>query len=58
MRGNDTKQSAMFTSVSPASVVPVDHPLRQVKDMTDDVLRDLSPIRAHVLEGWTPIDPA
>lgn len=42
MRGNDTKQAAMFTSVSPASVVPADHPLRQVKAMTDEILRELS----------------
>jgi len=42
MRGNDTKQALMFTSVSPESVVPADHPLRQVKAITEAVLRDLS----------------
>jgi transposase len=42
MRGNDTKQAAMFTSVSPASVVPADHPLRAVKAMTDELLGELS----------------
>jgi len=42
MRGNETKQAQLFTSVSPESVVPADHPLRQVKAMTESILRDLS----------------
>jgi transposase len=42
MRGNDTKQALMFTTVSPESVVPAVHPLRHVKAMTEEILRDLS----------------
>lgn len=33
----------MLTTVSPESAVPKTHPLRQVKAMTDDLLRGLSP---------------
>ena len=43
MRGNDHKQAVMFVAVSPESVVPKDHPLRAVKIITDEILRELSP---------------
>jgi len=42
MRGNDPKQTSMLSLVSPASVVPKDHPLREVKVMTDEILGSLS----------------
>jgi transposase len=42
MRGRDQKQALMFTAVSPESVVPLDHPLRRVKALTDDALRGLT----------------
>jgi transposase len=42
MRGNNTKQASMLTTVSPESVVPSKHPIRQVKAMVDEILRDLS----------------
>src|SRR5437870_1184526 len=42
MRGTDEKQAAMFSYVLPEQRVPADHPLRPIRDMTDDVLRQLS----------------
>ena len=43
MRGNDPKQPSMLMLVSPSSMVPSDHPLRAMKAMTDEILRELSP---------------
>lgn len=43
MRGSDTKQSSMLALMSPESVVPSKHPLRQVKQLADGVLARLSP---------------
>src|SRR5215475_4987612 len=42
MRGTDEKQAGMFSYVSPEQRIPADHPLRPIRDMTDDVLRQLS----------------
>jgi transposase len=43
MRGDDRQQSAMFSYVAPEARVPKDHPLRAIRTMTDEVLRELSP---------------
>ena len=43
MRGNVDPQADMFCLLSPESRVPKDHPLRRVKLLVDEVLRDLSP---------------
>jgi len=37
-------QSELLCLISPESRVPKDHPLRRVKRLTDEVLRDLSPL--------------
>src|SRR2546428_13983870 len=42
MRGADGQQAWMFSYVSPEQRVPVDHPLRPIREMTDEVLRQLS----------------
>jgi transposase len=42
MRGSDVKQAAMFSYVSPEERVPADHPLRAVRQITDDMLAKLS----------------
>jgi transposase len=42
MRGNEQTQEAMFSYVSPAQRVPQDHPLRTIRRMVDDALRELS----------------
>src|SRR2546426_7064404 len=42
MRGADGRQAGMFSYVSPERRIPVDHPLRPIREMTDEVLRHLS----------------
>lgn len=43
MRGDDRQPQSMFSYVSPEARVPQDHPLRAVRRMVDDVLREMSP---------------
>ena len=43
MRGADTKQSMMFSTVSPDKRVPKGHPLRRIKQIADAALGRLSP---------------
>ena len=43
MRGADQKQEAMFSYLSPEKRVPLDHPLRPVREMVDAVLKEMSP---------------
>jgi len=42
MRGDDVRQSAMFSYLSPEQRVPVDHPLRPIRQITDAILKQLS----------------
>ncbi len=42
MRGADGKQAGMFSYVSPEQRIPATHPLRPIREMTDEVLRHLS----------------
>src|SRR5256885_16082871 len=43
MRGKDEQQLDVFSNVSPEQRVPQDHPLRSLRAMTDEALRDLQP---------------
>jgi hypothetical protein len=43
MRGEDQKQEAMFSYVSPEKRVPEDHPLRGIREMVDKILKEMSP---------------
>ena len=43
MRGNDQKQDDMFSYVSPEERVPADHPLRKIRSLVDQVLKEMSP---------------
>jgi len=43
MRGEDAKQEAMFSYVSPEQRVPAEHPLRPVREMVDTILKEMSP---------------
>ncbi len=43
MRGEDRKQSGMFSYVSPEQRVPQDHPLRTIRAMVDEALKALWP---------------
>jgi transposase len=42
MRGDDRQPDAMFSYVSAEQRVPPDHPLRAIRRLADDVLRDMS----------------
>jgi transposase len=42
MRGDDTKQATLFSFVSPEQRVPLDHPLRPIKALTEQILTSLS----------------
>ena len=43
MRGEDCKQEAMFSYLSPEKRVPAEHPLRLIRAMVDRVLEEMSP---------------
>jgi transposase len=43
MRGSDPKQDGMFSYVSPEQRVPAEHPLRPLRAMVDDILKEMSP---------------
>ena len=42
MRGEDKKQSAMFSYVSLERRIPIDHPLRSIRSMADRALEQMS----------------
>lgn len=44
MRGKNDAQQAIFTLVTPAQVVPADHPIRRIKELADAELAKLSPV--------------
>ena len=41
MRGQDEQQLGVFSYVSPEQRIPYDHPLRQLRVMADEALREL-----------------
>ena len=43
MRGIDPKQNGMFSYVSPEQRVPAEHPLRPLRTMVDNILKEMSP---------------
>src|SRR6202142_787418 len=43
MRGTDQQQSHVFSYISPEKRVRKDHPLRPIRTMVDDILKQLSP---------------
>lgn len=43
MRGTDQQQSHVFSYISPEQRVPRDHPLRPIRKMVDEILKELSP---------------
>ena len=42
MRGDDHQQDGMFSYISPEKRVPVDHPLRPIRKMVDEILKKMS----------------
>ncbi len=43
MRGTDQQQSHVFSYISSEQRVPRDHPLRPIRTMVDEILKQLSP---------------
>ncbi len=43
MRGSDQQQTHVFSYISPDQRVPKDHPLRPIRTMVDEILKQLSP---------------
>src|SRR5882757_3348561 len=43
MRGDDNQQAGMFSYISPEKRVPVDHPLRPIRKIVDEILKEMSP---------------
>ncbi|MGB7963316.1 MAG: IS5 family transposase [Propionicimonas sp.] len=43
MRGDDRRQKAMFSYITPEQRVPADHPLRPIRQMVDRALAEMSP---------------
>jgi transposase len=52
MRGKDEQQLDVFSYISLEQRVPQDHPLRSLRTMTDEALRELQP-RFHNLYAKT-----
>jgi transposase len=42
MRGDDNQPDSMFSYVSPEQRVPRDHPLRPIRQLVDEILREMS----------------
>ena len=59
MRGDDLRQTAMWSYLSPEARVPTDHPLREMKRMVDEALERLSPrfARLYAKTGRPSIPP-
>jgi transposase len=43
MRGDDNLQEGIFSYISPEKRVPADHPLRPIRKLVDDILKEMSP---------------
>ena len=55
MHGPDEQQPAMFSYLSPEERVPLDHPLRAIRQICDKILQQMSfPVRGDVFGDGTP----
>ncbi len=43
IRGKPEKQITMLSALTPDQLVPQDHPIRQIKPIVDQALKELSP---------------
>src|ERR1700726_1187447 len=43
MRGDDNQQEGMFRYIAPEKRVPADHPLRPIRKIVDEILKEMSP---------------
>jgi len=44
MRGEQDRQKAMIVLMDPESMIPKDHPLREIKNLMDAIFKELSPV--------------
>src|SRR3981081_466678 len=44
MRGDDNQQEGIFSYIFPEKRVPADHPLRPIRKMVDEILKEMSPM--------------
>lgn len=58
MRGTDTRQEGLFPGVLPESRIPQNHPLRQIRGLTDEAFAALSADFevAYSPMGWPSIE--
>jgi transposase len=52
MRGHDTQQTQLFSYISPEARVPKDHPLRSIRKLVDEALKEMYP-QFEALYSWT-----
>ena len=43
MRGETSRQASMLLGKTPEDFIPIDHPVRRIKAIVEDVLNELSP---------------
>ncbi len=60
MRGRVDRQVTMLSALTPDQLVPLGHPIRQIKPIVDDALSELSPTfnRMYAEVGWPSIPPS
>ncbi len=60
MRGEDLRQDALFSYLSPEARVPQDHPLRPIHQLVDRILAELSPAfaRLYARTGGPSVRPS
>src|ERR1700719_3648943 len=51
MRGDDNQQEGMFSYISPEKRVPAGHPLRSIRKIVDEILKEMSPKFARLYSG-------
>ena len=52
MRGKVENQIDMLSSLTPDQLVPQDHPIRQIKPIVDQALKELSPVFNRMYAGF------
>lgn len=59
MRGDDQHQDTMFSYISPEERVPKNHPLRPIREMVNDVLKEMSGVfsKVYSTQGRPSIPP-
>jgi hypothetical protein len=58
MRGTDQQQNHVFSYISPEQRVRKDHPLRPIRTMVDEILKQLSSVQQDVRESGSAVDSA